>query len=60
MAQGTIRVPEVPLTRTDELEILQAQAQRIRKNPALGVELAQKAGILNKNGELTEHYKRTG
>lgn len=48
---------QLVLTRQEELELLAAQNEEIRENPAYGLELLQKAGIYDANGELTEHYR---
>lgn len=45
------------LTKADERRILDAQSARIRKDPALGTKIAQDAGILTKNGNLTTFYR---
>lgn len=45
------------LSKSDERKMLAAQSERIRKNPEIGVEIAKKAGILDKNGRLTAYYK---
>lgn len=51
----------IPLrSREEEREILAVQAEKIRTNPAYGLELARRAGIVDKNGKLTAHYKREG
>lgn len=51
-------VPLKPLTKADERKILAAQSAKIRKNPALGVEIAKQAGILTKSGQLATYYKQ--
>jgi hypothetical protein len=50
-------VPMRILTRAEELELLRAQSEKIRKNPEIGVRIAQRAGILDKDGNLTPFYR---
>ena len=45
-------------TRSQEAKVLKEHAQKIRQNHAMGIELAQKAGILTKNCRLSPRYKR--
>lgn len=52
--------PVATVSRAEEQKVLSAQAQKFRKNPALGIKLAQQAGILDKQGRLTSRYKRQG
>jgi len=39
------------------LEILKAQHEKVKQNPAYGIEVAKRAGILDENGELTAYFK---
>ena len=45
------------LTRAEELEVLRQLSEKIRRDPAYGFQLLQKAGIYDENGELTEPYR---
>lgn len=44
--------------KEEERRLLNAQAQRIKEDRAYGIRLAQQAGILDENEELTSHYKQ--
>ena len=45
------------VSRAEELEILKAQGEEIRKNPEYGFQLLQKAGIYDANRRLTAPYR---
>lgn len=45
------------LTRAEELEVLKALTEKVRRDPSLGAMLLQKAGITDENGQLTEKYR---
>ncbi len=45
------------LTRAEELEELKAIGEKIRRDPAYGLMLLQKAGIVDEKGQLTEKYR---
>ena len=47
------------MSRAEELKILQKQAERIQKDPQIGVRIAQRAGIMDKDGNYTGRYKQS-
>ncbi len=51
---ATIPAPARPKTR---LEVLKAQNEKVRQNPAYGIEVAKRAGILDENGDLAAYFK---
>jgi hypothetical protein len=50
--------PIIVRTRAEEMEILKLLGERIRSDRAFGLAIAQRAGILDENGELTEYYRQ--
>ena len=46
------------MSKEEERKALQALSAKIRKDPKVGIEIAQSAGILNKDGHLTSFYKQ--
>lgn len=47
----------VILTREEELKELETFNEKIRRDPAYGFRLLQKAGIYDEKGQLTEPYR---
>lgn len=47
----------VALTEKDEKKALDAQSEKVKKDRAYGIEVAKRAGILDKNGQLSGYYK---
>lgn len=47
-----------PLTRAEELKLLDAQGKRMREDREYGLSIARKAGIIDENNELTDYYKQ--
>ncbi len=48
---------ETPLSREEELKVLEDLNEKIRRDPAYGFQLLQKAGIYNEKRQLTEPYR---
>ena len=46
------------VSRAEEAKLLDAQLERIKKDPAYGREIARRAGILDEKGQLTDFYKQ--
>lgn len=57
MEDATMPKKQVVLSRAEELKALEARNEKIRKNPEYGFKLLQKAGIYDKNGQLTAPYR---
>ncbi|HEX8463306.1 MAG TPA: hypothetical protein VF627_01695 [Abditibacterium sp.] len=63
MAKSTTKSPvevtttPAPARKQTRLEFLQAQSEMMKKNPAIGIEIAERAGILDENGDLTPYFK---
>ena len=45
-------------SKKDEKRVLDAQSEKMRKDPAYAAEVLKKAGILNKSGQLTAYYRQ--
>lgn len=51
------KTQKVALSREEELKVLKARNEEIRRNPEFGFKLLQRAGIYNEKRELTEQYR---
>jgi hypothetical protein len=45
------------VSREEEMRLIAAHAEKIKKDRAYALRLMQEAGILDKDGQITDYYK---